>query len=186
MIFFLCFLLIFCIIGIIILCLKVKKVSETLHQQLAEAEESYSLKESIFIKSISGLQETLSQEQKSIKAREWELKAQERELTRSLSKAEADLKEEAETYQKLLSQKKSSEVRLGNIAEKLAPFLDDFNFNPENCTFLGQPIDYISFDDEVVTLIEIKTGKSQLNSKQRHIRDLIKDKQVAWKEIRIK
>ena len=39
---------------------------------------------------------------------------------------------------------------------------------------------------EVITFIEVKTGKSQLSSKQRHIRDLIKNKQVAWKEIRIK
>ena len=68
----------------------------------------------------------------------------------------------------------------------MAPFLDQFEFNPENCVFLGRPIDYISFDDEQVTFIEVKMGKSQLSAKQRHIRDLINDKQVYWKEIRIK
>ena len=132
-----------------------------------------------------GLQEVLSEEQKSIKAREVDLNNKEAELLKNLAAVEKNLEEETESRKKTLSQKKSSEVRLGNIAETLAPFLDQFDFDPENCIFLGRPIDYISFDDEVVTLIEVKSGKSQLNSKQRHIRDLIKNKQVAWKEIRI-
>ena len=108
-----------------------------------------------------------------------------RTLTNLIIFLEKNLEEETESRKKTLSQKKSSEVRLGNIAETLAPFLDQFDFDPENCIFLGRPIDYISFEDEVVTLIEVKSGKSQLNTKQRHIRDLIKNKQVAWKEIRI-
>ena len=48
------------------------------------------------------------------------------------------------------------------------------------------PIDYISFGDEEITFIEVKSGNSQLNKKQRHIRDQVKSKLVAWKEIRIK
>jgi|MEHZ01.5.fsa_nt_MEHZ011476261.1_11 predicted Holliday junction resolvase-like endonuclease len=88
--------------------------------------------------------------------------------------------------QKVTSQKKSSEVRLGHIAETLAPFLDQFEFDPETCTFMGRPIDYISFGDDKITFIEIKSGNSQLSSKQRLIRDLVKNKHVAWKEVRIK
>jgi len=87
---------------------------------------------------------------------------------------------------KVLSQKKSSEVRLGHIAETLAPFLDEFDFNPEECVFMGKPIDYISFGEEEVTFIEVKSGNSKLNSKQRHIRDLIKSNSVCWKEVRLK
>ena len=68
-------------------------------------------------------------------------------------------------YKKLLSQKKSSETRIGHISETIAPFLDQFDFNPENCAFLGKPIDYISFEEDSVTLIEIKSGKSQLSKK---------------------
>lgn len=86
---------------------------------------------------------------------------------------------------KIISQKKSSEVRLGHIAETLAPFLDQFDFDPEHCTFLGKPIDYISFGDSEITFIEVKSGKSQLNIKQRKIRDQIKDNKVSWKEVRI-
>jgi len=86
---------------------------------------------------------------------------------------------------KIISQKKSSEVRLGHIAETLAPFLDQFDFDPEHCTFLGKPIDYISFGDSEITFIEVKSGKSQLNIKQRKIRDQIKNNKVSWKEVRI-
>ena len=92
----------------------------------------------------------------------------------------------SEQKKKVTSQKKSSEVRLGHIAETLAPFLDQFDFDPETCVFLGKPIDYISFGDDEITLIEVKSGKSQLNSRQRHIRDQVKAKLVSWKEVRIK
>ena len=97
-----------------------------------------------------------------------------------------NLDEETENRKKVVSQKKSSEVRLGLISETLAPFLDQFDFDPENCIFLGKPIDYISFEDEIITFIEVKSGQAQLSTKQRHIRDLVKDKQIAWKQIRIK
>tara|TARA_B100000427_G_C15233729_1_gene474534 strand:- start:47 stop:403 length:357 start_codon:yes stop_codon:yes gene_type:complete len=94
-------------------------------------------------------------------------------------------KQTKEKHKKLLSQKKSSEVRLGHISETLAPFLDQFEFDPENCTFLGKPIDYIAFEEEAITIIEIKSGKAQLTKKQRQVRDLIKDGKVYWKEIRV-
>ena len=160
--------------------------SVELKAQFNKAQYTHDLKESELCKNITGLREVLSAEQESIKKREAELKTKEEELTKALSQVEKNLEEETESRKKVLSQKKSSEVRLGHIAEKLAPFLDEFDFDPENCIFLGQPIDYISFDDEIITVIEIKTGKSQLSAKQRHIRDLIEAKQIAWKEIRIK
>ena len=103
-----------------------------------------------------------------------------------IEKLEQDLYNEEQSRKTTLSQKKSSEVRLGQIAEKLAPFLEDFPYSPEDATFLGQPIDYIIFDDDSIVFLEIKTGKSQLSAKQRHIRDLVKNKYVEWKEIRIK
>ena len=51
---------------------------------------------------------------------------------------------------------------------------------------MGKPIDYISFGDDEITFIEVKSGNAQLSSKQRHIRDLVKGKMVSWKEVRIK
>lgn len=105
---------------------------------------------------------------------------------KSIEKLEKDLYNEEQSRKTTLSQKKSSEVRLGNIAEKLAPFLEDFPYDPEDAIFAGKPIDYIVFDDKAVVFVEIKSGNSQLSKKQRHIRDLIKDNRVEWKEIRIK
>lgn len=102
------------------------------------------------------------------------------------SSLEKQILEVSEQKKKVTSQKKSSEVRLGHIAETLAPFLEQFEFDPETCTFMGRPIDYISFGDDEITFIEVKSGKSQLSAKQRHIRDLVNNKLVAWKEVRIK
>lgn len=102
------------------------------------------------------------------------------------SSLEKQILEVSEQKKKVTSQKKSSEVRLGHIAETLAPFLEQFEFDPETCTFMGRPIDYISFGDDEITFIEIKSGNSQLSAKQRHIRDLVNNKLVAWKEVRIK
>ncbi len=165
----------------------------SLERQLKENKTTHDLLESKLHRNILGIQEVLSQEQQSIKAKEQELKEKEanllervKEAEKSITKAEKDLEEETENRKRIVSQKKSSEVRLGNIAETLAPFLDQFDFNPEECNFLGKPIDYISFGEEEITFIEVKSGKAQLNSKQRHIRDLIKSKRVAWKEVRIK
>lgn len=100
--------------------------------------------------------------------------------TRSLYQNESNLRK------KLTSQKKSTEVRTGHIVEKFAPFLDQFPHEPSSATFLGQPIDYIVFDDNGVTFSEIKSGDSQLSKKQRMIRDHIKEGRVFWEEIRIK
>lgn len=77
-------------------------------------------------------------------------------------------------YSKLLSQKKSSEVRTGKIAEQISPFLDDYPLDPKTARFIGDPIDFVHFDEDKVTFVEVKSGKSQLSTKQRHIRDLIK------------
>jgi len=163
-----------------------EKVNLDLREQLKNNKTTHDLLESKLHRNILGLQEVLSEEQQSIKAKELELKGKESELLKNIAEVEKNLEEETENRKKIVSQKKSSEVRLGNIAETLAPFLDQFDFDPENCIFLGKPIDYISFEDEAITFIEIKSGKAQLSTKQRHIRDLIKAKQVVWKEVRIK
>lgn len=83
-------------------------------------------------------------------------------------------------YDKLLGQKKSSEVRTGKITEQIAPFLSDYPRNPRTARFIGDPIDFIHFDDDKVTFVEVKSGKSQLSKKQRGIRDMIKDGKVEF------
>lgn len=87
---------------------------------------------------------------------------------------------------KILSAKKSSEVRLGNIVERMVPFLDNFNYEPSNAQFLGQPIDYVVFEDEEIVFIEVKSGNARLSSKQRRIKKLVENGKIRWEEIRIK
>ena len=88
-------------------------------------------------------------------------------------------------YRKILNQKKSSEVRTGFITEKLAPFLEGFPANPENCQFLGQPIDFIAFENDTIKLIEVKSGRAQLTKRQREIRQLVKDKKIEFISFRV-
>ena len=197
------FFLLLAIICVIVLLLRLKKLNnseqkfklnaDSLRSQLISLENQFNqnrksqeLQESIFHDTVADLRKVLSEERESILTKEQGLNKKELELRLRLEDSEKNLEEETENRKKVASQKKSSEVRLGHIAETLAPFLDQFDFDPENCTFLGKPIDYISFDDDAITLIEVKSGKSQLSSKQRHIRDLVKSNQVNWKEIRIK
>lgn len=163
-----------------------KSENSHLKSQLNQVNENFTSTEKNLNQTIHSLQLSFKQEQDSIKETKKELAEKEKNLTEKFDKLESQLKEETESRKKVLSQKKSSEVRLGSIAETLAPFLDQFEFDPEHCTFLGKPIDYISFAEDEITFIEVKSGKSQLNAKQRHIRDQVKAKLVSWKEIRIK
>ena len=163
-----------------------EKQNTDLKNQLTQNYSQFQERESYFKQTIDRLQSSFNKEQELIKERKLELDLKEQKLLKELNDLEERLTTETENRRKVTSQKKSSEVRLGHIAETLAPFLDQFDFEPENCNFLGKPIDYISFGDDEITFIEVKSGNSQLNKKQRHIRDLVKDKMVSWKEVRIK
>lgn len=90
----------------------------------------------------------------------------------------------------ILHRTKSSEVRLGKIAESLAPVLDDFPVDVKKTgtttVFLGQPIDFIHFDpDTGVTFIEVKSGDAKLTTNQRRFKDLIESGRVSWSTYRI-
>ncbi len=91
-----------------------------------------------------------------------------------------------EQYKKLLSQKKSSEVRTGKIAEQISPFLADYPRDAKTARFIGDPIDFVHFDEDKVTFVEVKSGNSQLSTKQRRIRDMIKDGKVDFVVYRIR
>jgi predicted Holliday junction resolvase-like endonuclease len=143
-------------------------------------------RESNLNQTIQKLQYALNKNQNSNQEFNKDYKQKEIKLNNKIEDLEKKLDDETQARKKVLSQKKSGEVRLGHIAETLAPFLDQFEFEPERCSFLGQPIDYISFGEDEITFIEVKSGNSQLSQKQRQIRDLVKQKSVSWKEVRIK
>lgn len=88
--------------------------------------------------------------------------------------------------EKLMLQKKSSEVRTGLIAEQMAPFLADFPYNPADAKFLGQPLDLVVFSEDGVHFVEIKSGSSQLSGKQRKIKEQIDNGLVSFEVYRIK
>ena len=106
-------------------------------------------------------------------------------LNEDVAFKEAQIRAQAYNYSKLLNQKKSSEVRTGFIAEKLAPFLEGFPANPENCQFLGQPIDFIAFEKDTIKIIEVKSGRARLTKRQKEIEQLVKDNKVEFISFRV-
>ena len=97
-----------------------------------------------------------------------------------------ELDELKKINEKLRFDYRSKVVKHGKNWENFVPFMPDFEkiANKDNFVFLGMPIDGISFDDDNIKFIEIKTGTSQLNQKQRKIRDMVRDKKVKWHELR--
>jgi len=87
---------------------------------------------------------------------------------------------------KLTSQKKSSEIRTGQIAEHFAPLLKDFKYDRKQARFLATPIDFIIFEEEEIIFMEIKTGNSQLNANQRRVKKQVEEKKIRWETLRIK
>ena len=86
--------------------------------------------------------------------------------------------------------KKSRAVLTGNITEQLAPYLPDFPYNPNECKFIGKPIDFIVFkgldngEPEEVVFVEVKTGEATLSQNEKKLKEIIQAKKVAWKEYR--
>lgn len=88
---------------------------------------------------------------------------------------------------RIASQKKSSEVRLGKIGENLAPFVDGWPYDPNNFRFLGNPCDGVSFNLNTgkIVFVEIKTGKSKLSKSQKRIRELVNKGEVYFATFRV-
>ena len=85
-----------------------------------------------------------------------------------------------------------SRATLGGLfSEQLAPYLPDFPYSPSEVRFIGKPIDFIVFKgadskniDEVV-FVEVKSGKSKINSHEKNLKNAIDNKKVRWEEYRI-
>lgn len=146
-----------------------EKIYDTLNQEAAHKYEINSLREDI-----GNLQLLLNSKVKDLD-----------EANRKLQEAQDKVIKQEVNNQKVLSLKKSSEIRLGNAAEQLAPFLEGFDHDPRYLRFLGSPIDYIAFDRDTITFIEIKSGNSHLSYNQKNIKRLIKEGKVKWQEFRV-
>lgn len=107
--------------------------------------------------------------------------------------------EKSQEIKKQKGRAASAHTTKGQILEKWCPFLEHPDIDPDweakNWAFMGQPIDYIVFDwrenkeinvaDGKIIMLDVKSGKSQLTTKQRRIRDLIQAGNVDWRTIRL-
>ena len=88
--------------------------------------------------------------------------------------------------------KRSRAVLGGQFSEQLAPFLPDFEYNPNECRFIGKPVDLLVFRgmdqgriDEIV-FIEIKSGKAKnLSKTERLLRDAVNEGRVSWRQYNV-
>jgi predicted Holliday junction resolvase-like endonuclease len=94
------------------------------------------------------------------------------------------LKELKDELKKAQSGLKSAFVRFGKSFEHFVPFIKNFPADKEKTVFLGMPIDFISFDNDYIKFIEVKTGNSQLSPKQNRIKKMIEKGLVKFKEVR--
>ena len=87
--------------------------------------------------------------------------------------------------------KRSRAALTGSFSEQLAPYLPDFKYSPTEVRFLGKPIDFLVFkgldnkETQEVVFVEVKSGKSQLSTTERKLRDAIRSKKVSWELYRI-
>jgi predicted Holliday junction resolvase-like endonuclease len=86
---------------------------------------------------------------------------------------------------------RSQAVTAGKVHEQLIPYLPAFPYNPKDVRFLGSPVDLVIFDGLAegrlrrIVFVEVKTGGSVLTTRERWIRDAIRDGEVEWAEIRV-
>lgn len=95
------------------------------------------------------------------------------------------IKVHEQTIKSMTKSKKGSEVKTGRIVEQMAPFLDGFPYVPSKAKFVGQPIDFIVFDEKGVHLIEVKSGDSKLSPAQRRIKKQVEEGKVTFETFRI-
>jgi predicted Holliday junction resolvase-like endonuclease len=89
--------------------------------------------------------------------------------------------------------KRSRSVLAGKGAEQLAPLVPAFSdrFEASEARFLGAPVDYVVFDGlgegelREVVLVEIKTGRSQLNRNEREVEHAVAEGRVAFEVLRL-
>jgi predicted Holliday junction resolvase-like endonuclease len=121
------------------------------------------------------------------------------DLLNQIEQITSQSEEKSEEIKKQKSRAASAHTTKGQILEKWCPFLEHPEIDPDweakNWSFMGNPIDYIIFDwrndktinmaDGKVIMLDVKSGKSQLTTKQRRIRDLIQAGKVEWRTIRL-
>lgn len=105
---------------------------------------------------------------------------------KDLKEREKELKEERKRIPER-SEVGAKAVNVGFILERLAPTMQGFRFDRNDCRSLFDPIDYVIFEGlstkgkvSRVIFSDIKTGAAKLSKKQKAIRELVEKKSVEW------
>lgn len=108
-------------------------------------------------------------------------------LKLELEQTEKTLEETKEKFNRFQHTTKSHQVKYGQSAEHIIPFLEAFPHDPGTLKALFQPVDYVSFDvqNQRITFIEIKTNGAKESAKQKAIRDIIVKGNVYYEAIRL-
>jgi len=92
---------------------------------------------------------------------------------------------------------KSRAVLKGALAEQLAPIFKVFGYNPSDARFIGDPVDYVIFDNYTkvkeriedvpitIVLADVKTGEAGLTYEQRRIQRGIEQGLIKFEIIRM-
>ena len=90
-----------------------------------------------------------------------------------------------ENYDKLYSTQVSKSVRLGQVAESIAPLLNQFPYDYKKAVPMFKPVDYVVFEDNEIIFVEYKTGGATLTDKQRNIKKLVQEGKIRFEVHRI-
>ena len=74
--------------------------------------------------------------------------------------------------------------QFGRMFQNFVPFIKNFPGDKDRTIFLGKPIDFISFDNDAIKFIEIKTNDSFLSENQLRIKKQIEQGKIEFKEVR--
>lgn len=114
-----------------------------------------------------------------------EVKSQLSEANTDKHRKVAEFSQLEEKHKKVVGQKKSSEVRLGQISENIIPFLEDFPYDSKNIRGLFNPIDLLCFEKDAIVFVELKSGGSKLSPKQKNIKELVEENKVRFETWRL-
>ena len=126
-----------------------------------------------------------SEELENLKRQTWDLLSKEalNNFNQWKANAEKEIRQDAI--------ERSQSVTMGKMTEHIVPYLPGFKFNPADARFIGSPIDLIVFDGlgngdvRKIVFVEIKTGASNLSTRERDVRSAIQDKEIEWLEIKV-
>jgi len=171
--------------------LSIKILNETQTKKMLE-QEIIRLEECIRIKN-KAMQDSYETHHNLIDQKEKQNASLQKRCTELESTIDSTVKQAVDEARKD-SIKRQRSILKGQATEQLAPYINS-EYNPKDYKFMGDPIDYIVFDgmsnikeknDEInkIILMDIKTGKSQLNRVQKAVKKCIEAGNVEFQVYR--